>query len=141
MTYKAKGIFLENSLKEHKVLGDERGQLIAIESEIHVPFEIKRVFYIYGTKPSVPRGEHAHHKTKQYLIAVNGSCKVTLDSGLESITHELNKPSIGLFQDAKVWGKMHDFSKDCVLLVLADQRYDESDYIRNYEEFLRDLKK
>lgn len=126
---------MENVRKEHQVLGDERGKLVAIESAVHIPFEIKRVFYIYGTQPNVPRGQHSHHKTKQYLIAVNGSCKVTLDNGQSKETYELNQPEIGLFQDAMVWGTMHDFSADCVLLVLADQHYDESDYIRSYEEF------
>jgi hypothetical protein len=126
-------------ISRHKVLGDERGQLVAIESGIHVPFEIKRVFYIFGTLPKVLRGQHSHHKTKQYLIAVHGSCKVTLENGIHSNTYELNNPSFGLFQDAMVWGTMHDFSADCVLLVLADQYYDESDYIRNYEEYKRAL--
>lgn len=128
-------------LSNHKVLGDERGQLIAIESGVHIPFEIKRVFYIYGTQPNVPRGRHSHHKTKQYLIAVSGSCKVTLDDGQRKETYELNQPYIGLFQDAMVWGTMHDFSIDCVLLVLADQHYREADYIRSYEEFKKIMSK
>lgn len=126
---------MKNIKTEHKVLGDDRGQLIAIESGVHVPFEIKRVFYIYGTQPNVPRGQHSHHKTKQYLIAINGSCKVTLDNGQNKETYELNQPNIGLFQDAMVWGTMHDFSADCVLLVLADQHYNAADYIRNFDEF------
>ncbi len=130
---------LHNVRNEHSVLGDERGKLIAIESDIHIPFEIKRVFYIYGTLPNVPRGQHSHHKTKQYLIAVNGSCKVTLDNGQSKETYELNRPNIGLFQDAMIWGTMHDFSVDCVLLVLTDQYYNEADYIRSYDEFKRTL--
>lgn len=131
---------MENFLGKHPILGDERGQLVVIESMKHIPFEIKRVFYIFGTQPNVPRGQHAHHKTKQYLIAVNGSCKVTLDNGLSKKVYELNHPSIGLFQDAMVWGIMHEFSTDCVLLVFADQHYAEIDYIRNYEDFTRALK-
>ncbi|MGV1045698.1 sugar 3,4-ketoisomerase [Limnohabitans sp.] len=122
-------------LTNHKVLGDERGQLIAIESGIHIPFEIKRVFYIYGTQPNVPRGQHSHNITKQYLIAVNGSCKVTLDDGVNKVTYVLDQPHIGLFQDAMVWGTMHDFSPDCVLLVLANEHYDDQDYIRSYDDF------
>lgn len=122
-------------LTNHKVLGDERGQLIAIESGIQIPFEIKRVFYIYGTQPNVPRGQHSHNVTKQYLIAVHGSCKVTLDDGVNQETHVLNQPNLGLFQDAMVWGTMHDFSPDCVLLVLANEHYDDADYIRSYDEF------
>jgi dTDP-4-dehydrorhamnose 3,5-epimerase-like enzyme len=128
---------LSNACKEHRVLGDERGQLIAIESGINIPFEIKRVFYIYGTQPNVPRGQHTHHNTKQYLIAVNGSCKVTLDNGQSKETYELNQPNIGLFQDNMLWGTMHDFSPDCVLLVLASEHYDERDYIRDYSDFLK----
>ena len=123
----------------HKVLGDERGKLVAIESGITVPFEIKRVFYIYGTQPNVPRGQHSHRKTKQYLIAVNGSCKVTLDNGRSKEIHELKHPHVGLLQDAMVWGTMHDFSADCVLLVLADQYYNEADYIRSYDDFKQGL--
>jgi dTDP-4-dehydrorhamnose 3,5-epimerase-like enzyme len=125
------------SITHHKVLGDERGQLIAIESGIHIPFEIKRVFYIYGTQPNAPRGQHSHHKTKQYLIAVSGSCKVTLDYGRKKEIYLLDQPHIGLFQDALVWGTMHDFSPDCVLLVLANEQYNDADYIRCYDEFKR----
>ncbi|MBA6420848.1 FdtA/QdtA family cupin domain-containing protein [Pseudomonas sp. 5Ae-yellow] len=125
------------SITEHRVLGDHRGQLIAIEGSQDVPFAVKRVFYIYGTKPDVPRGQHSHHKTQQYLIAVNGSCSVTLDDGNQKTTYSLNQPNKGLLQDALVWGAMHDFSPDCVLLVLASEHYDDADYIRDYEQFLK----
>lgn len=121
---------------EFKVLGDERGSLVALEAHNQIPFDIKRVFYIYGTQPNVPRGNHSHYKTKQFLVAVSGSCKVTLDNGIEKETYNLDKPNIGLFQDALIWGSMHDFSHDCVLMVLADDVYDESDYIRDYNQFL-----
>jgi dTDP-4-dehydrorhamnose 3,5-epimerase-like enzyme len=127
------------SITEHRILGDHRGQLVAIEGQQDVPFEVKRVFFIYGTQPKVPRGQHSHHKTRQYLIAVNGSCKVTLDDGKQKITYDLNHPNIGLLQDALVWGTMHDFTSDCVLLVLASEHYDEADYIRNYDDFLKVL--
>ena len=122
---------------EFNVLGDDRGQLVALEELKDIPFNIKRVFYIYGTSEDVPRGNHSHHKTKQFLIAVNGSCKVTLDNGKEKETHLLNKPNLGLFQAEYIWGNMHDFSKDCVLMVLADEYYDENDYIRDYNKFLK----
>lgn len=125
------------SITEHRILGDQRGKLVAIEGQQDVPFEVKRIFYIYATQPDVPRGHHSHHQTRQYLIAVNGSCKVTLDDGKQKITHDLNQPNIGLLQDALVWGSMHDFTSDCVLLVLASEHYDEADYIRDYDEFLR----
>ncbi|MEA1891134.1 MAG: FdtA/QdtA family cupin domain-containing protein [Campylobacterota bacterium] len=119
-----------------KVLGDERGSLIALEENREIPFEIKRVFYIYGTQDGVPRGNHSHYKTKQFLIAVSGSCSVTLDNGKTKETFELNKPHVGLFQDALIWGVMHNFSKDCVLMVLADDFYNADDYISDYNKFL-----
>jgi len=124
------------SVIRHKVLGDHRGQLVVIEGGEDIPFDIKRVFYIYGTQKDVSRGNHAHYKTKQYLITVNGSCRVTLDNGRTKQTFDLDEPSKGLFQDALIWGTMHDFSDDCVLLILANEYYNESDYIRNYQEFL-----
>ena len=126
-------------LDEFKVLGDDRGQLVAIEANRQIPFDIKRVFYIYGTQEGVPRGNHSHYKTKQFLVAVNGICKVTLDDGKTKETFDLNKPNIGLFQDALIWGTMHDFSSDCVLLVMADAYYDASDYITDYDKFLKEI--
>ena len=124
------------TLQEFKVLGDHRGQLVALEANRQIPFDVKRVFYIYGTQEGVPRGNHSHYKTKQFLVAVNGSCKVTLDNGKEKETFDLNKPNLGLFQDALIWGSMHDFSSDCVLMVLANEYYDASDYITDYDKFL-----
>ena len=128
-------------LEEFKVLGDHRGQLVALEANRQIPFDVKRVFYIYGTQEGIPRGNHSHYKTKQFLVAVNGSCKVTLDNGKEKETFDLNKPNLGLFQDALIWGTMHDFSSDCVLMVLADEYYDASDYITDYNKFLKEVKK
>lgn len=127
-------------LEEFKVLGDHRGQLVALEANRQIPFDVKRVFYIYGTQEGIPRGNHSHYKTKQFLVAVNGSCKVTLDNGKTKETFDLNKPNLGLFQDALIWGNMHDFSSDCVLIVLADEYYDASDYITDYNKFLKEVK-
>ena len=126
-------------LEEFKVLGDHRGQLIALEANRQIPFDVKRVFYIYGTQEGIPRGNHSHYKTKQFLVAVNGSCKVTLDNGKRKEIFDLNKPNLGLFQDALIWGTMHDFSSDCVLMVLADEYYDASDYITDYNKFLKEV--
>ncbi|MBY0346399.1 MAG: FdtA/QdtA family cupin domain-containing protein [Neisseriaceae bacterium] len=123
-------------LKEFAVLGDHRGQLVALEANVHIPFDIKRVFYIYGTQAGVPRGNHSHYKTKQFLVAVHGSCKVTLDNGTTKETFDLNQPHLGLFQDALIWGTMHDFSADCVLMVLANAPYEAADYITDYAQFL-----
>ena len=127
------------TLFTHKVRGDHRGNLVAIESAIDVPFDIKRVFYIFGTSPGTNRGVHSHHRTRQYLIALNGSCKVSLDNGFENKIYTLDDPSIGLLQDTYIWGAMHDFSPDCVLLVLASEGYDADDYIHDYEEFLSEV--
>lgn len=132
-------IIMQNKIINFKVMGDERGSLIAFEENHNIPFDIKRVFYIYGTQEGIPRGEHSHYKTKQLLVAINGSCKVTLDDGNKKETFMLNKPNVGLFQDAKIWGMMHDFSQDCILMVFADTYYDESDYIRDYNMFLEVL--
>lgn len=123
------------SITEHRILGDYRGQLVAIEERQDVPFDVKRVFYIFSTQLNATRGEHSHYRTRQYLIAVNGSCKVTLDDGKQAITYDLNQPNIGLLQDALVWGTMHDFTPDCVLLVLASEPYDAADYICDYDDF------
>jgi len=127
-------------LEEFRVLGDHRGQLVALEANRQIPFDVKRVFYIYGTQEGIPRGDHSHYKTKQFLVAVNGSCKVTLDNGKTKETFDLDKPNLGLFQDALIWGTMHDFSADCILMVLADEYYDESDYIIDYDKFLEEVK-
>lgn len=130
-----------SKIDEFKVLGDSRGQLIALEGNRQIPFDIKRVFYIYGTQANTSRGNHSHYKTKQFLVAVNGSCKVTLDDGKNKETYDLNEPNLGLFQDALIWGTMHDFSNDCVLMVLADEYYEASDYITDYDNFLEELNK
>lgn len=128
-------------IKFHKVQGDDRGQLVAIEGNIDIPFDIKRVFYIYGTSLGVPRGNHAHYKTLQYLMCVSGSCKVTLDTGSGKETYNLDGQNVGLLQKELVWGTMHDFSEDCVLLVLASEHYEESDYIKDYTLFSKQVAK
>jgi hypothetical protein len=129
------------TLEEFKVYGDHRGQLVALESNRHIPFDVKRIFFIYGTRDSIRRGNHAHFKTKQFIVAVNGSCKITLDNGREKETFTLHKANLGLFQDNLIWGSMHDFSSDCVLLVLADRYYEVSDYITDHDKFLDEVKK
>ena len=132
---------MQDKIINFKVMGDERGSLIALEENHNVPFDVKRVFYIYGTRGGVSRGQHSHYKTKQLLIAVNGGCIVTLDDGRnKKETYTLNKPNVGLLQDELIWGSMHDFSHDCVLMVLADSYYDDKDYIRNYADFLKVVK-
>ena len=117
-------------------LGDERGELIALENNESVPFKIKRVYYILNTKKGEARGFHAHKALKQLAVCVAGSCRFVLDNGLEKEGVVLDSPLKGLIIDKMIWHEMYDFSEDCVLMVLADEAYDEGDYIRNYEEFL-----
>jgi dTDP-4-dehydrorhamnose 3,5-epimerase-like enzyme len=119
------------------IMGDSRGGLVAIEQFKDAPFEIKRVYYIFNTLEGVSRGFHAHRDLKQLLICVAGSCEVILDDGKNRQKILLENPKKGLFVDRMIWREMHNFSKDCVLLVLANEFYDEGDYIRNYDEFLK----
>ena len=118
-----------------KILGDERGSLVVLESNISVPFEIKRVYYIYGTQNNVSRGFHAHKELRQLAVCVSGSCRLLLDDGKSKKNIILNNPSEGLLIGNLIWREMHDFSSDCVLMVLANEYYDELDYIRDYEKF------
>lgn len=118
------------------IKGDERGSLIALESLKNIPFEIKRVYYIFGNKNNVRRGFHAHKNLQQVLIAVSGSCKILLDNGKNKQEVLLDLPSKGLLIKDCMWREMFDFSSDCVLLVLSNEHYDENDYIRDYNQFL-----
>lgn len=118
------------------IRGDERGSLIALENNKDIPFDIKRFYYIFDTKEGVRRGFHAHKKLKQVLICARGSCKILLDDSKEKLEISLDSPDKGLLIDGMVWREMFDFSPDCVLMVLADDYYDENDYIRNYQNFL-----
>jgi dTDP-4-dehydrorhamnose 3,5-epimerase-like enzyme len=123
------------------IKGDERGSLIAIEEFKNIPFEIKRVYYIFGTKKGIRRGLHAHKNLQQVAICVRGTCKFLLDNGKNKIKDIiLDSPNKGLFIDKMIWREMYDFSDDCVLLVLANEYYDKNDYIRNYNEFLKKVK-
>lgn len=117
--------------------GDERGQLVALEQQKDIPFDIKRVYYIYDTKEGVERGFHAHKCLQQVLLCVHGSCKIRLDDGKERTVVTLDKPNEGLYVSNVMWREMFDFSPDAVLLVLASEFYDEKDYIRDYDEFLQ----
>jgi dTDP-4-dehydrorhamnose 3,5-epimerase-like enzyme len=120
-------------LEEH---GDNRGTLIALEQMANIHFEIKRVYYMFDTVSGVRRGFHAHKCLKQMLICVHGSCKILLDDGSEKQEVLLDKPNKGLIIESNIWREMFDFSEDAVLMVVASELYDESDYIRNYDDFI-----
>jgi dTDP-4-dehydrorhamnose 3,5-epimerase-like enzyme len=119
------------------ILGDERGSLIALENSQNIPFDVKRVYYIFGSKKDIRRGFHAHHKTNQLAICINGSCTFLMDDGKHVEHLTMDSKNIGLLIPPMVWHEMFDFSEDCILLVLADSLYDEADYIRNYQEFTK----
>jgi len=121
-------------LLDFQIFGDERGSLISLEGNKNIPFEIKRVYYIFDTKKDVVRGKHAHKNLQQILIAVSGSCMVLVDNKKDKQIYELNNPSKGLLIENNVWREMFDFSSDCVLMVLASDNYDKEDYIFQYDE-------
>lgn len=122
---------------QFQIHGDDRGQLVALEEMKDIPFEIKRVYYMYDTIEGVRRGFHAHKCLEQILICIHGSCRILMDDGEEKAEVLLDKPYEGLYISNAIWREMFDFSPDAVLMVLASEYYDESDYIRNYDDFLR----
>ena len=128
-------------LLNFKIHGDNRGGVIALEENKDIPFNIKRIYYIFDTKNNVIRGKHAHKSLEQVLICVHGECKILLDNGTERKTVTLDKPDKGLYISNAIWREMFDFTNGAVLLVLASKLYDESDYIRQYDEFLKFIHK
>lgn len=119
---------------------NETGTLSFFESERHIPFDIRRVYYIYDVQGDSRRGFHAHRALEQVLLCIHGSCKILLDNGTEKETVLLDKPNEGLIIENPIWREMYDFSPGAVLLVMASQYYDEADYIRDYDEFLAYMK-
>ena len=120
-------------------LGDPRGHLVVAESNKEVPFLIQRIFYIYGTKEGVVRGQHANRESEFMLINLQGSVKIVIDDGRQKDTVILNKAHQGVYLDKMVWKDMCEFSSDSVLLVLSSMSYDASEYIRDYDEFVREV--
>ena len=121
------------------VFGDDRGKLVVFqEISAFVPFQIKRAFFIFDTTPGTVRGSHAHYRNRQMLVCVSGACTIKCErpDGTKSF-YRLDWPDKGLLVEGFVWHTMEEFSKDAVLLVLASERYDETDYVRDYESFKR----
>ncbi len=118
-----------------KPIIDPRGSMIAVEGNQDIPFDIKRVYYLYDVTPGEIRGKHAHKELKQVAIAMSGHCKVMLDNGYQKEVIHLKDKSEGLLIDSCVWREIYDFSQDCVLVVLASEHYLESDYLRDYTEY------
>ena len=121
-------------------LGDNRGNLVVIEGGGTVPFDIRRIFYMYESNPMVIRGQHANRESEFVLINVAGKSKVRITDGTETLIIELNTPMKGVFIPKMIWKDMYDFSSDSVLLVLASANYDANEYIRNYNEYLEEVK-
>ena len=124
-------------LMDLKVHGDNRGKLIALENNKDIDFEIKRVYWIYDTLPNEERGHHSHQNMEQIIVALDGACEFELDDGKKKETVLLNRPDRGLYIGKNIWRVMKNFSYGCKLMVLASDYYDESEYIRDYNEFLR----
>jgi len=123
---------------DFNIMGDDRGSLISLEENHNTPFDIKRVYYIFGTKENVRRGYHAHKNLKQIAICVSGSCKFLVDNGTTKEHFLLDSPDKGLLIEGLLWREMYDFSADCVLMVIASEYFDENDYIRDYHLFLKE---
>lgn len=132
---------MDYELIDFRVMGDETGSLVAIEGMVNIPFDVKRVYYIYGTTSNAVRGRHAHRNLQQLIFCPVGSCEFTLDDGAERRTVRLQRPNQGLYIRNNIWREFSGFSHDCVVMVLASEVYSEGDYIRDYEEFLRETKK
>ncbi len=121
-------------------LGDERGNLVVIEGDgIDIPFDIKRVFYIYGSDATVVRGKHANRQSEFLMVNVSGTSKVRVTDGYEEMVVSLDEPGLGLYLPKMLWKDMYDFSKDSVLVVMSNMHYDGSEYIRDYDEYLKEI--
>ena len=127
-------------LIDMKVFGDDRGKLISLEGGRNIPFDIKRVYWIYDTAPDQDRGMHAHKNMEQIIVAMDGACQFVLDDGKTREKVWLNRPDIGLYIGKNMWREMKHFSYGCKLMVLASDYYDEIEYIRDYNEFLKEVR-
>jgi dTDP-4-dehydrorhamnose 3,5-epimerase-like enzyme len=128
-----------NKILSFKENGDERGKLVIIEGLRDVPFDIKRIFYIYGSDKDVIRGCHANRKSEFVLINVSGCSKVKMFDGNNEEIFELNKPNTGIYIPKMVWKDMYDFTEDSVLLVLASEHYDSNEYIRDFDDYIKEV--
>ena len=137
--------FLRKSSLDYRIIdfqvhGDSRGKLVALENLKEIPFEVKRVYYMFDTLPNEARGFHAHKNLEQIIIAMDGACRFILDDGEKREQVLLNRPDVGLYIGKNMWREMHDFSYGCKLVVLASEYYDEKEYIRSYDEFLKTIR-
>ena len=130
---------MDYKLVDMRVFGDDGGKLVSLEGGRNIPFEIKRVYWIYDTAPDQDRGMHAHKDMEQIIIAIDGACQFVLDDGKTREKIWLNRPDVGLYIGKNMWREMKNFSYGCKLMVLASDFYSEDEYIRDYNEFLREV--
>lgn len=131
-------VFNKAQMLELSQKGDARGHLVIVEGGVDIPFDIKRIFYIYGSDSNVIRGQHANRKSEFVLINVSGTSKVKVRDGKgNEAVYSLNRPHTGIYLPKMLWKDMYDFSEDSVLLVLASEHYDSNEYIRSYDEFVK----
>jgi hypothetical protein len=122
-------------------ISDPRGNLTFVEGGSHIPFEIQRVYYLYDVPGGAARGGHAHKKLHQLIIAMSGSFDVVLDDGKKKKSYTLNRSFSGLYVCPMIWRELNNFSSGSVCMVLASNKYDESDYYRDYKTFMNDRTK
>lgn len=128
-------------LLEFPEKGDDRGHLVVVEEQVDIPFEIKRVFYIYGSDHNIKRGCHANRNTEFVLINLKGKSKVKIkDANGNEQLFNLDRPHIGVYIPRTLWKEMYDFSEDSVLLVLASEHYDSIEYIKDFEKYINEYK-
>lgn len=134
--------FPKYKLIELTKITDGRGNLTFIEAERHIPFKIKRIYFIYDVPRDQIRGSHAHKKLHQFIIPINGSFTIALDDGIRGIKkYHLMKPNVGLYIAPMIWREFNNFSDDAVCLCIVSEFYKNNDYIRNYEDFIKMVKK
>ena len=132
---------MKYKLIDFKVHGNQDGKLVALEKNEVFPFEIKRVYYIWDTVHDAIRGKHAHKNLQQVIVCVRGQCDFILDDGVEKKNVHLSNPAQGLYITNNIWREFTNFSDDCVVMVLASEKYNPDDYIHNYSEFVESIKK
>lgn len=128
---------MDNKIIELQKITDPRGNLTVAEANKNVPFDIKRTYWVYDVPGGECRGGHAHKQCLEFIVAVSGSFHVTLDNGKEKNTYLLNHPWQGLLVDTGVWRTLDDFSSGAVCMVLASEKFEEEDYIREYDDYLK----
>jgi dTDP-4-dehydrorhamnose 3,5-epimerase-like enzyme len=129
---------MKSKLIKLKVNSDSKGNLISLENGLNIPFEIKRIFYIYGTNDDSIRGNHANKESEFFMICLTGSCKIKIyDQTGNSLVYILDSPDKGLFVPKYIWKEMYDFQENTILLVLSNKKYSPDEYLRNFDEFIK----